>query len=235
MAMTHPVILVIDDDSALRTYLRATLQAFGYHVQEAPTGERGLVLVVEAKPDLVLLDLGLPDMDGLDLARQLRTWSRVPLIVVSGRRREEDMVSALDAGADDYLAKPFGVGELLARIRVAFRHAGSVVRPVPSGVVTLGPLTVDLDSREVTVGGRSVHLSPNEYIILAALLKQPGKVLTHHELLRQVQGEGSSPHATGLLRVYMANLRRKLEPDPGRTRLLATEPGVGYRLQGVRE
>jgi two-component system KDP operon response regulator KdpE len=231
MAMTHPLILVIDGDPSIRNYLRATLQGSGYHVQEAATAEQGLALITMRSPDLVLLDLGLPDLDGLVFARRLRGWSRVPIIVLSGRRKEDDLVLALDAGADDFLAKPFGSGELLARIRVALRHAGEAAYLIPAGTTALGSLKVNYDSREVTVGGHAVHLSPNEFTLLTTLLKHAGRVLTHQQLLQEVNGAGPPPHSANLLRVYMANLRKKLEADPARPRLLVTEPGVGYRLQ----
>ena len=230
MTPDHPLILVIEDEAPLRRMLRATLQAFGYRVEEAATGAQGRELLVRAAPDVVLLDLGLPDGDGLELAREFRSWSKVPIIVVSARGKEEDKIQALDVGADDYLTKPFGSGELLARIRVALRHsaesAGSAVEPV----VAIGPLRLDFASREVTLDGASVHLSPNEYGLLAALVRHAGKVLTHRQLLQEVWGGVASAQPT-YLRVYMASLRKKLESDPARPRLLITEPGVGYRLK----
>jgi len=231
MTQDHPLILVIEDEPPLRRYLRATLQSFGYRVEEAPTGAEGRGMAARLNPDVVLLDLGLPDMDGLDLARELRGWSRVPIIIVSARGKEEDKIRALDAGADDYLTKPFGSGELLARIRVALRHAAEAAGAAPEPVVELGPLRVDFPSREVTVDGVEVHLSPNEFALLAVLARHAGKVLTHRQLLHEVWGGVASAQPT-YLRVYMANLRKKLEPDPARPRLLLTEPGVGYRLRG---
>lgn len=233
MATSHPLILIliIDDDKSIRNYLRATLNAFSYHVEEASTGALGLELARALNPDLLLLDLGLPDMDGLDLSREVRSWSRVPIIIVSGRRGAEDMARALDSGADDYLSKPFGSKELLARIRFALCHAVDGHQPVLGGITVLGPLQVNFDSREVTVYGQDVHPSPNEFLLVTILLRHPGKVLTHQELLHGLPMLGSSPRSTSLLRVYMANMRRKLELDPARPRLLHTEPGVGYRLQ----
>jgi two-component system KDP operon response regulator KdpE len=230
MTQDHPLVLVIEDEAPLRRYLRATLQAFGYQVAEAATGDEGRNLLLQQSPDVVLLDLGLPDGDGLDLAREIRGWSRVPIIVVSARGKEEDKISALDVGADDYLTKPFGSGELLARIRVALRHsaenAGAAIEPV----VEVGPLRMDFASREVFLDGAAIHLSPNEYGLLTALVRNAGKVLTHRQLLQEVWGGVAAAQPT-YLRVYMASLRRKLEPDPARPRLLLTEPGVGYRLK----
>jgi two-component system KDP operon response regulator KdpE len=230
MSQDHPLVLIIEDEAPLRRYLRATLQAFGYQVAEASTGDEGRNLLLQQSPDVVLLDLGLPDGDGLDLAREIRGWSRVPIIIVSARGKEEDKILALDVGADDYLTKPFGSGELLARIRVALRHsaenAGAVIEPV----VVVGPLRMDFASREVTLDGSMIHLSPNEYGLLAVLVRNAGKVLTHRQLLHEVWGGVAGAQPT-YLRVYMASLRKKLEPDPARPRLLLTEPGVGYRLK----
>jgi two-component system KDP operon response regulator KdpE len=230
MNSDQPLILVIEDEPPLRRYLRATLQSFGFRVEEAATGQEGKDLVARLNPDVVLLDLGLPDMDGLELAQELRGWSRVPIIVVSARGKEEDKIRALDVGADDYLTKPFGSGELVARIRVALRHRAEVAGAVTESVVQIGPLAVDFPSRLVTMDGVEVHLSPNEFALLAALVKHAGKVLTHRQLLKEVWGGVASAQPT-YLRVYMANLRKKLEPDPGRPRLLLTEPGIGYRLK----
>ena len=230
MNADHPMILVIEDDAPLRRYLRATLQAYGYGVQEAATGAEGRDLLARTGPDVVLLDLGLPDVDGLDLTREFRGWSQVPIIVVSARGKEEDKIRVLDLGADDYLTKPFGSGELLARIRVALRRGAGPAGAGPEPVVETGPLKVDLANREVYLDGVPVHLSPNEYGLLAALVRNAGKVLTHQQLLQEVWGGMPAAQST-YLRVYMASLRKKLEPDPGRPRLLLTEPGVGYRLK----
>lgn len=230
MTSDHPLILVIEDEAPLRRYLRATLQAHGYRVEEAATGAGGKDTILRTNPDLVLLDLGLPDGDGLDLARDLRTWSKVPVLVVSARGREEDKIQALDLGVDDYLTKPFATGELLARIRVALRHAAEASGASLAPVFEAGPLRVDLASREVTLEGQPVHLSPNEYSLLAVLVRHAGKVLTHRQLLHEVWG-GVPSAQPAYLRVYMAGLRRKLEADPARPRLLITEPGVGYRLK----
>ena len=231
MTQTQPLILVIEDEAPLRRYLRTSLQSHGYRVEEAATAADGKDVVLRANPDLVLLDLGLPDRDGLELARDLREWSKVPILVVSARGREEDKIQALDLGADDYLTKPFATGELLARVRVALRHAAEASGPASDPVFEAGALRVDLASREVTVQGEPVHLSPNEYALLAVLVRHAGKVLTHRQLLREVWG-GVAAAQPAYLRVYMAGLRKKLEADPARPRLLMTEPGVGYRLKG---
>jgi len=230
MSQVHPLILVIEDEAPLRRYLRSTLQSHGYRVEEAATGQNGKQQVALLKPDVVLLDLGLPDLDGLDLAQELRTWTKVPIIIVSARGRDEDKIRALDLGADDYLTKPFSDGELLARIRVALRHSAALTGAAPDPVVQVGPLRMDFGSREVTLDGARIHLSPNEYSLLAVLARHCGKVLTHRQLLHEVWGSDTAQPT--YLRVYMASLRKKLEPDPTRPKLLLTEPGVGYRLKG---
>jgi two-component system KDP operon response regulator KdpE len=230
MTQDHPLVLIVEDEAPLRRYLRATLQAYGFRVEEAATGAEGRNLLVRLNPDVVLLDLGLPDADGLDLAREIRGWSRVPILVVSARGKEEDKIQALDLGADDYLTKPFGSGELVARIRVALRHAAEVAGSTTEPVLEIGPLRMDFASREVSLAGEPVHLSPNEYGLLAVLVRHAGKVLTHRQLLHEVWGDAAGAQPT-YLRVYMASLRRKLEADPARPRLLITEPGVGYRLK----
>jgi two-component system, OmpR family, KDP operon response regulator KdpE len=225
------MVLVIEDDAAMRRFIRASLSAAGYHVAEAGTGREGLKAAPLQPPDVVLLDLGLPDMDGLEVIRELRGWSQVPIVVVSARGREKDKVAALDAGADDYLTKPFSVAELLARLRVAIRHAA---RLATGGVeeaaqFTVGGLVVDLAARRVTVAEKEIHLTPLEYRLLTVLVHHAGKVLTHRFLLEEVWGP---PYVEEMhyLRVYMAALRRKIESDPARPRYLLTEQGVGYRL-----
>lgn len=221
------LILMVEDEAPMRRFLRAALQAQGYRCLEALDGAEGTRLLASHQPDLVLLDLGLPDADGLDLTREWRGWSRVPIIVLSARGREEDKVQALDAGADDYLTKPFSTGELLARIRVAFRHRGEEATASPRFVTEHWSL--DQALREVRVGGEVVHLTPNEFKLLQVLVKHAGRVVTHPQLLREVWGTAAAqPH---YVRVYMAQLRQKLEPDPARPRYLLTEPGVGYRLK----
>ncbi len=222
-------VLVVEDEPQMRRFLRAALESHGHRVLEAVTAREGLMLATSHRPELILLDLGLPDLDGLELTTRLREWSRTPIIVISARGQESDKIGALDAGADDYLTKPFGTGELLARMRVALRHAAHRGEP-EAPVFELGPWRVDLARRQVSVEGTEVHLTPNEYKLLTALVRHAGKVLTHQQLLREVWGgvPGAQPH---YLRVYMAQLRHKLEADPARPRYLQTEPGVGYRLR----
>jgi two-component system KDP operon response regulator KdpE len=221
-------VVVVEDDPQIRRFLRTVLPAEGFDVHEAETGERGLVEAATRKPDLVILDLGLPDLDGVEVVRRLREWSTVPVIVLSARTREQDKIAALDAGADDYLTKPFGAGELLARLRVALRHAASRGQP-GEPTFRVGDLEVDLAARRVHLEGAEVHLTPIEYRLLAALVRHAGLVLTHRQLLRDVWGPAFVEH-THTLRVHMASLRRKVEREPARPRYLLTELGVGYRL-----
>lgn len=227
---TPPSILVIEDEPQIQRFLRAALGSHDYAVTEATTGQRGLALAAANGPDLIILDLGLPDMDGLAVTKQLREWSSTPVIVLSARGQEQDKIAALDAGADDYLTKPFSVGELLARIRVALRHAAQSKAEPRSPVFATDGLRVDLARRQVTMNGTDVHLTPLEYKLLATLVQHAGKVITHRQLLRTVWGAAYETE-THYLRVYMAQLRHKLEADPARPRYLLTEPGVGYRLQ----
>ena len=221
------LVMVVEDEPPVRRFVRAALAAHGYRVLEAGGVREAEQLAPSHNPDVLLMDLGLPDGDGIDLVRRIREWSRAPIIVLSARGREEDKVAALDAGADDYLTKPFGINELLARLRVALRHSQSTLEQ--RQVLETGPLRIDLARREVTVGGAEVRLTPTEYRVLALLAQHAGKVLTHHQILREVWG----PNATEAhyVRVQMAELRRKLEAEPARPRLLVTEPGVGYRLR----
>lgn len=221
-------ILVIEDEVPIRRFLRASLQSHGFVTCEAESGTEGLKELLDRPPELVLLDLGLPDMEGLDLIRRTREWSTVPIVVLSARGQEADKVAALDAGADDYLTKPFGMGELLARVRVHLRRQARLAAE-DAPVFQSGPLSVDLARRVVTLAEREVHLTPNEYRLLTTLVKHAGKVLTHRQLLKEVWGPGSM-NETHYLRVYMGQLRQKLESDPARPELLLTEPGVGYRL-----
>ncbi|MDR3671883.1 MAG: response regulator [Holophaga sp.] len=230
MNQDGPLILLVEDEPQLRRYLRVTLTPHGYRLLEAVNAREGELMAASHHPDLILMDLGLPDMDGLELTRRLREWCAVPIIVVSARGQEQDKIQALDQGADDYLTKPFGSGELLARIRVALRHVSHDSAGVATPVFQLGDWRIDQTRREVTVAGQPVHLTPNEYKLLTTLVKHAGLVLTHHQLLKEVWGsvQGAQPH---YLRVYMAQLRQKLEADPARPKHLITEPGVGYRLR----
>lgn len=230
MSGDAPAVLVVEDDGQIRRFLRAALEAQGFRLVEAATATEALQLAPSHNPELILLDLGLPDGDGLDLTRRLREWSRAPILVISARGREDDKVAALDAGADDYLTKPFGVKELLARIRVALRHAAQVAAGDAEPVLEFGELKIDLGRREVERAGAAVRLTPLEYKLLVLLARHAGKVLTHRQILQEVWGPGYAGQ-THTLRVHMAELRKKLEPEPARPRLLVTEPGVGYRLR----
>lgn len=224
-------LIVIEDEAQIRRFLRTTLASEGYHVIEAETGKQGLTETATRKPDLIVLDLGLPDMDGVEVVKELRAWSSVPIVILSARSQESDKIAALDAGADDYLVKPFGVGELLARLRVALRHVSPAAHG-EEGVFAVGDLEVDMVHRKITVGGAEAHLTPIEYRLLTVLIKHAGKVLTHRLLLKEVWGPNYVERAH-YLRIYMGNLRHKLEKDPARPRFLLTEVGVGYRLATV--
>lgn len=225
-----PVILVIEDDPQIQRFLRATLADSGYDYLMATTAQEGLRLTGLQHPDLIILDLGLPDMDGLEVTRRLREWTSTPIIVLSARNQERDKVDALDAGADDYLTKPFGTAELLARLRVAHRHAIRATQGTDDPVFTTGELRVDVAHRQVFVGPEEAHLTPIEYKLLLVLVQHAGKVVTRKQLLHDVWGP-SYVDEMHYLRVYMGQLRHKLESDPTRPRYLITEPGVGYRLK----
>jgi two-component system, OmpR family, KDP operon response regulator KdpE len=229
MPAPAPVVLLIEDEPQMRRFLTAALQAHEYRVVEASSAKEGLAQTAGRNPDLVLLDLGLPDADGLDVAKVIRQTARTPIIVLSARGQEHDKVAALDIGADDYLTKPFGVPELLARIRVALRHAA--VRPdaPPEPFFEVDNLHVDLVRRRVLLDGQELHLTPTEYKLLATLVRHAGRVVTHRQLLHEVWGANYLSQ-THYLRVYMAQLRHKVERDPARPRLIITESGVGYRL-----
>ena len=224
------MVLLIEDEPQMRRFLRAALENEGYRLVEVGTAREGLAQAAGQNPDIILLDLGLPDGDGIDLTRRIREWARVPIVVISARGQERDKVAALDAGADDYLTKPFGVGELLARMRVALRHAARAAGGPEEPVFTSGDLRVDLERRQVFVDDKEVHLTPTEYKLLVTLVRHAGKVLTHRQLLKEVWGAGTVTQ-TPTLRVHMTQLRHKLERDPAQPRHLLTEPGVGYRLK----
>jgi two-component system, OmpR family, KDP operon response regulator KdpE len=230
MTKLTPVVVVIEDDPQIRRFLRTGLHAHDFEIHEAENGKSGLTLAATRKPDLIILDLGLPDMDGVDVIKKLREWTSRPVIILSARNMEADKVAALDAGADDYLTKPFGLDELLARLRVALRHATQPGLVDATNVFTSGNLKVDLAQRRVYCDGEEVHLTPIEYRLLTALIKHAGKVLTHRQLLTEVWGPSYVEHSH-YLRIYMGGLRHKLEADPARPKLLLTEPGVGYRLE----
>lgn len=229
MSNSGPLVLLVEDEPQMRRFLRASLTAHGYRLVETATAEDALKQATAYNPDLVVLDLGLPDRPGLEVIRGLREWSSVPIIVVSARGQEQDKIDALDSGADDYLTKPFGTGELLARLRVATRHAERAGAE-PDPIVELGELRVDLARRQVFARDEEIHLTPIEYKLFTTLARHAGKVLTHRQLLKEVWGPNYVSQ-TQYLRVYMAQLRHKLELDPARPRYLVTEPGVGYRLK----
>jgi two-component system KDP operon response regulator KdpE len=221
-------VLVVDDERAIRRYLHAALNAQGYTVFEAANGQEALNAAVAYRPDLIILDLGLPDIDGVAITRQLREWTNIPILILSVREQESDKIAALDAGADDYLTKPFNSGELMARMRVALRRS---MQTASEPVFEIGELRVDLAHRQVSEAGREILLTPTEYDLLRVLVQNAGKVLTHRQLLRQVWGSAYEAEAH-LLRVNMSNLRHKIEPDPARPHYILTEPGVGYRMRG---
>ena len=219
-------VLVVDDERSIRRFLKASLGS-QFVVFEATNGEEALVAAASNRPDVIILDLGLPDMDGVEVTRRLREWTQIPIIIVSVREQEKDKIAALDAGADDYLTKPFGVGELMARLRSAVRRSAQAET---DPVFTTGDLVVDLNQRIVTMNGQPVLLTPTEYDLLRTFVKHAGKVLTHDQLLRAVWGTAYESE-THMLQVNISNLRRKIEPDPVRPGYLITEPGVGYRLR----
>jgi two-component system KDP operon response regulator KdpE len=229
MSQDGPKVLIIEDEEEIRRFLRVALSHHGYRLVEAETGRQGLLEAATRQPDVVILDLGLPDMEGLEVIVALRGWSPVPIIVLSARGQDEDKVAALDSGADDYLTKPFSVVELLARMRAALRRVNTTGGAPGEPVFTARHLRVDLGRRRVFVHDREVHLTPTEYRLLTTLIRHAGKVLTHRQLLKEVWGP-DSVFENHYLRVFMAQLRRKIEDDPGDPRLIITEPAVGYRL-----
>jgi two-component system KDP operon response regulator KdpE len=227
--MSKPRVLVVDDEPQILRALQTNLRGAGYEVDTASTGEAALATAAMRPPDAVILDLVLPDRSGTEVCRELRTWSSAPVLVLSVVGDEPEKVAALDAGADDYVSKPFGAGELLARIRVALRHTAGASHEADDAVFQVGTLRVDLLRRQVFVGDREIHLTPIEYRLLTTLVHHAGKVVTHQQLLREVWGPSHTEQAH-YARVYMAHLRQKLEAEPARPRYLLTEPGVGYRL-----
>ncbi|HEY1014549.1 MAG TPA: response regulator [Herpetosiphonaceae bacterium] len=227
--MSEPLILLIEDEPPIRRFLRASLPSHGYALREAATGEDGLLQAAMHRPAVIILDLGLPDIDGQDVTRQLREWTQTPIIILSARGRDDDKIAALDAGADDYLTKPFSLGELLARLRVALRHAARAPGQSGEPDFRVGELRVDSIRRQVWVRDAEIHLTPTEYKLLTTLVQHAGKVVTHRQLLREVWGPGYDEEQQ-YVRVYMGQLRHKLEAEPARPRYLLTEPGVGYRL-----
>jgi two-component system KDP operon response regulator KdpE len=232
MPVEGPKILVVEDEQEIRRFLRVSLVNHGYHFLEAATGKDGIMQAASQQPDLIILDLGLPDMDGMQLIEEVRGWTSIPIVILSARGQEHEKIIALDAGADDYLTKPFSVGELLARLRVALRHHTSLGGEAGEAVFTLDKLRVDFARRQVFVNENEIHLTPIEYRLLATLIKYAGKVVTHRQLLKEVWGP-DSVYETHYLRVYMAQLRRKVEEDATQPRYLLTEPGIGYRLAEV--
>jgi two-component system KDP operon response regulator KdpE len=226
MAESDLRVLVVDDERSIRRFLKASLGS-QFVVLEAASGEEALTATASEHPDVILLDLGLPDIDGVEVTRRLREWSQIPIIIVSVREQEKDKIAALDAGADDYLSKPFGVGELMARLRAALRRSAQADN---EPVFSTGVLVMDMNQREVRVDGQTIALTPTEYDLLRTLVKHAGKVLTHDQLLRAVWGTAYESE-THMLQVNISNLRRKIEPDPSRPIFIVTEPGVGYRLK----
>jgi two-component system KDP operon response regulator KdpE len=227
--MPDPIVVLIEDEPQIRRFLRATLSGQGYRLFEAATGADGIVEVGSRQPDVVIIDLGLPDMDGVTVIRRLREWTAVPIIVLSARGQERDKVTALDAGADDYVSKPFSASELLARIRVALRHTAGASHEGDEAAFKVGDLQVERLLRHDSLDGTEVRLTPTEYKLLTTLIRHAGKVVTHQQLLREVWGPAHTDQAH-YVRIYMAHLRHKLETEPARPRYLLTEPGVGYRL-----
>jgi two-component system KDP operon response regulator KdpE len=221
-----PVIVIIDDEAQIRRFLRLSLEAHGYQVKESPNGNEGMALVHSAKPDCVILDLSLPDIDGLDVLRRIREWFSNPVIVLSVRNSENDKIELLDAGANDYLTKPFSMGEFLARIRAVLR---GVVPGADDGIFRNGTLEVNFPKREILVSGKEIKLTPTEYSLLCLLAKHAGKVVTHGQIIREIWGSQVHPDES-YLRVYMLQIRRKIEDDPSNPKIIVTEPGVGYRM-----
>ncbi len=230
MTESRPLVLVVDDEPQMRRFIRATLDSHEYRPLEATTSAEALELAQTHNPQLVLLDLGLPDGDGIEVTRRIREWSQVPVIVISARMQDDDKVTALDAGANDYLTKPFGINELLARMRVALRYTKTTVASSGVSIMEFGTLRIDLIHRGVTRGGEEVHLTPIEYKLLVLLAQNAGRVLTHQQILKEIWGPRYANQAH-YVRVHMAELRKKIEVNPARPKLLVTESGIGYRLR----
>jgi two-component system KDP operon response regulator KdpE len=222
-------VLLVEDELPIRRFLRPAVEAAGWRLIEAETGQKGILEASQSRPDVIILDLGLPDIDGIQVVDRVREWSAVPIIILSARGQEKDKIAALDAGADDYVQKPFSVGELIARVRVALRHAANLAHPSPDSVIAAGEIAIDLHRRVVTRGGREVHLTPLEYKLLVTLARHAGMVMTHRQLLREVWGPGHAEDST-YLRMFVRQLRHKLESTPAQPKYLLTEVGVGYRL-----
>jgi two-component system KDP operon response regulator KdpE len=233
MSGTPATLLVIEDELPIRRFLRPAVEAAGWRLVEAANGQAGILEASQSRPDAIILDLGLPDLDGIEVIRRIREWSAVPVIILSARGQEQDKVSALDAGADDYVQKPFSVGELMARVRVALRHAEGRAQPGQEAIIVAGDLMIDLVRRQVTRAGQEVHLTPIEYKLLTTLARNAGLVLTHRHLLNDVWGPGHAQEAH-YLRIFVRQLRQKLEENPAQPRHLLTEVGVGYRFVDER-
>lgn len=229
MSAAPVTVLLVEDELPIRRFLRPAIEAAGWRLIEADSGQRGIMEASQGRPDVIILDLGLPDIDGIQVIERVREWSTLPIIVLSARGREGDKIAALDAGADDYVQKPFSIGELVARIRVALRHAASQTRQPPDSTILAGDIVIDLVRRSVVRSGQPVHLTPIEYKLLTTLARHAGLVLTHRQLLREVWGPGHAEDST-YLRMFVRQLRQKLEEDPTRPKHLLTETGVGYRL-----
>lgn len=233
MSGTPACVLLVEDELPIRRFLRPAIDAAGWRLVEAETGQRGVLEAAQCSPDVIILDLGLPDLDGIEVIRRVREWSTVPIIILSARGQESDKIAALDAGADDYVHKPFSVGELIARVRVALRHAASQTHPSADSMIVAGDITIDLRRRVVTRRDEDVHLTPIEYKLLTTMARSAGLVLTHRHLLREVWGPGHAEDAT-YLRIFVRQLRLKLEANPARPTHLLTEVGVGYRFVSDR-
>ncbi|GIP21030.1 MULTISPECIES: response regulator [Paenibacillus] len=227
MSLSGAKILIIDDEPQIRKLLRVTLNAHGYDISEAATGQEGVVQATMIRPDLIVLDLGLPDITGMEVLRQIREWAQMPIIILTALDQEQDKVEALDLGADDYVTKPFGMGELLARMRVALRHTA---KTQDEPVLRLGGLVIDLSQRLVELHGEKLKLTPTEYDLLKVLAINAGRVMTHKQLLKQVWGGHQYESDSQYLRVYVGHLRKKIEEDPARPKYILTEPGIGYRF-----